>query len=89
MLKSCSQLETTLGESNDDVAMVGKTKSDHCQFGCRYMVRENVKQAQTKVRAKIENVSGVQLPAFDMVVDGQNGTWAFNKTLPRYTSYLF
>ncbi|TPX49372.1 hypothetical protein SeMB42_g01823 [Synchytrium endobioticum] len=37
-----------------------------------YMVRENVKQAQIKVRSKMENVSGVQLPAFDMFVDGQN-----------------
>ncbi|KAI8827121.1 ATP synthase subunit D-domain-containing protein [Fimicolochytrium jonesii] len=39
-----------------------------------YQVRENVKQAQLKVRAKSENVSGVQLPAFDMYVDGQNAS---------------
>ncbi|KAI8593319.1 ATP synthase subunit D-domain-containing protein [Geranomyces variabilis] len=39
-----------------------------------YQVREGVKQAQLKVRAKSENVSGVQLPAFEMYVDGQNGT---------------
>ncbi|KAJ3299868.1 H(+)-transporting V1 sector ATPase subunit D [Borealophlyctis nickersoniae] len=37
-----------------------------------YQVRESVKTAQLKVRAKQENVSGVQLPAFDLVVDGQN-----------------
>ncbi|KND01878.1 V-type ATPase, D subunit [Spizellomyces punctatus DAOM BR117] len=37
-----------------------------------YQVRESVKQAQLKVRAKSENVSGVQLPAFEMYVDGQN-----------------
>ncbi|KAJ3167865.1 H(+)-transporting V1 sector ATPase subunit D [Geranomyces variabilis] len=37
-----------------------------------YQVREGVKQAQLKVRAKSENVSGVQLPAFEMYVDGQN-----------------
>ena len=38
-----------------------------------FQVRESVKAAQLKVRAKSENVSGVQLPAFDMFVDGSNG----------------
>ncbi|KAJ3043215.1 H(+)-transporting V1 sector ATPase subunit D [Rhizophlyctis rosea] len=37
-----------------------------------YQVRESVKTAQLKVKAKQENVSGVQLPAFDLVIDGQN-----------------
>ncbi|KAJ3116301.1 H(+)-transporting V1 sector ATPase subunit D [Phlyctochytrium bullatum] len=37
-----------------------------------YQIRENVKTAQLKVRANQENVSGVQLPTFDMYVDGQN-----------------
>ncbi|KAI8812703.1 ATP synthase subunit D-domain-containing protein [Cladochytrium replicatum] len=37
-----------------------------------YQVRESAKSAQLKVRAKTENVSGVQLPAFDMYIDGQN-----------------
>ncbi|TPX59322.1 hypothetical protein PhCBS80983_g02534 [Powellomyces hirtus] len=37
-----------------------------------YQVREGVKSAQLKVRAKSENVSGVQLPAFEMYVDGSN-----------------
>ncbi|KAJ3028727.1 UNVERIFIED_CONTAM: H(+)-transporting V1 sector ATPase subunit D [Siphonaria sp. JEL0065] len=37
-----------------------------------YQVRESAKVAQLKVKAKTENVSGVQLPAFDLHVDGQN-----------------
>ncbi|KAJ3324169.1 H(+)-transporting V1 sector ATPase subunit D [Blyttiomyces sp. JEL0837] len=37
-----------------------------------YQVRESVKAAQLKVKAKQENVSGVMLPAFDMNIDGQN-----------------
>ncbi|KAJ3136359.1 H(+)-transporting V1 sector ATPase subunit D [Physocladia obscura] len=37
-----------------------------------YQVRENAKIAQLKVKARQENVSGVQLPAFDLNVDGQN-----------------
>ncbi|KAJ3079711.1 H(+)-transporting V1 sector ATPase subunit D, partial [Quaeritorhiza haematococci] len=37
-----------------------------------YQVVQSVKTAQLKVKAKTENVSGVQLPAFDMIVDGQN-----------------
>ena len=36
-------------------------------------MRESVKTAQLRVKAKQENVSGVQLPAFEMTVDGQNG----------------
>ncbi|KAJ3017368.1 H(+)-transporting V1 sector ATPase subunit D [Thoreauomyces humboldtii] len=39
-----------------------------------YQVREGIKQATLKVRAKSENVSGVQLPAFEMYVDGGNGS---------------
>ncbi|KAH6560743.1 hypothetical protein BASA50_008572 [Batrachochytrium salamandrivorans] len=37
-----------------------------------YQIREGVKTAQLKVKANTENVSGVMLPTFDMVVDGQN-----------------
>ncbi|KAJ3103853.1 H(+)-transporting V1 sector ATPase subunit D [Phlyctochytrium planicorne] len=37
-----------------------------------FQVRESVKTAQLRVRANQENVSGVQLPTFDMYVDGQN-----------------
>ncbi|KAJ3415384.1 H(+)-transporting V1 sector ATPase subunit D [Chytridiales sp. JEL 0842] len=37
-----------------------------------YQVRESVKVAQVRVKAKQENVSGVQLPAFDMNIDGQS-----------------
>ncbi|EGF76949.1 hypothetical protein BATDEDRAFT_92113 [Batrachochytrium dendrobatidis JAM81] len=37
-----------------------------------YQVRESVKTAQLKVKANTENVSGVMLPTFEMVVDGQN-----------------
>ncbi|KAJ3356725.1 H(+)-transporting V1 sector ATPase subunit D [Entophlyctis luteolus] len=37
-----------------------------------YLIRESAKIAQLKVKAKQENVSGVQLPAFDLNVDGQN-----------------
>ncbi|KAJ3241045.1 H(+)-transporting V1 sector ATPase subunit D [Chytriomyces hyalinus] len=37
-----------------------------------YQVRESAKVAQLKVKARSENVSGVQLPAFDLNVDGQN-----------------
>lgn len=39
-----------------------------------YQIRENAKLAQLKVKARAENVSGVQIPAFEMVVDGNNGT---------------
>ena len=41
----------------------------------RFQVRESVKVAQLRVKAKQENVSGVQLPAFEMTVDGQNGIY--------------
>jgi V-type H+-transporting ATPase subunit D len=41
---------------------------------CRFQIRESAKIASLKVKAKQENVSGVQLPAFDMIVDGGNGT---------------
>ncbi|KAI8848297.1 ATP synthase subunit D-domain-containing protein [Chytridium lagenaria] len=37
-----------------------------------FQVRESVKTAQLKVRASQENVSGVQLPTFEMFIDGQN-----------------
>lgn len=37
-----------------------------------HQIRENAKLAQIKVKARQENVSGVQLPVFDMIVDGQN-----------------
>lgn len=37
-----------------------------------YVIRENTKSAQLKVRAKSENVSGVMLPVFESYVDGQN-----------------
>ncbi|KAJ1558131.1 H(+)-transporting V1 sector ATPase subunit D [Nowakowskiella sp. JEL0078] len=37
-----------------------------------FQVRESVKAAQLKVRSKMENVSGVQLPTFEMFSDGQN-----------------
>jgi V-type H+-transporting ATPase subunit D len=38
-----------------------------------FQVRESVKTAQCRVKAKSENVSGVQLPAFEMILDGQSG----------------
>ncbi|KAJ1975281.1 H(+)-transporting V1 sector ATPase subunit D [Dimargaris xerosporica] len=37
-----------------------------------YQVRENVKHAQLRVRAKQENVSGVMLPSFDLYSEGSN-----------------
>ncbi|KAI8929454.1 ATP synthase subunit D-domain-containing protein [Entophlyctis helioformis] len=37
-----------------------------------FQIRESVKTAQLKVKAKAENVSGVMLPVFEMAVDGQN-----------------
>ncbi|KAJ3272500.1 H(+)-transporting V1 sector ATPase subunit D [Terramyces sp. JEL0728] len=37
-----------------------------------FQIRESAKIASLKVKAKSENVSGVMLPSFDMVVDGQN-----------------
>jgi V-type H+-transporting ATPase subunit D len=37
-----------------------------------FQVRESVASAQLKVRAKSENVSGVQLPIFEHYIDGQN-----------------
>ncbi|KAI9208867.1 ATP synthase subunit D-domain-containing protein [Polychytrium aggregatum] len=37
-----------------------------------YQIREGVKSAQLKVKTRQENVSGVMLPAFDLIVDGQN-----------------
>nr|KAJ3418367.1 H(+)-transporting V1 sector ATPase subunit D [Polyrhizophydium stewartii] len=37
-----------------------------------YQIRESAKIAQLKVKANTENVSGVMLPTFDMVIDGQN-----------------
>jgi V-type H+-transporting ATPase subunit D len=40
-----------------------------------FQLRESVKNAQIKVKAKLENVSGVQLPAFDMIVDGGNSSF--------------
>ena len=43
-----------------------------CFLG-RFQVREAVKTAQLRVKTKQENVSGVQLPAFEMNIDGQNG----------------
>lgn len=38
-----------------------------------YVIRENTKLAQLKVRSKAENVSGVMLPVFESYVDGANG----------------
>ena len=38
-------------------------------------VRENVKTASLRVKAVQENVSGVMLPLFEAVKDGQNGTF--------------
>lgn len=44
-------------------------------------MRESVKVAQLKVKSKTENVSGVQLPVFDMEIDGSNGeSVEFKKT---------
>ncbi|KAI8907313.1 ATPase, V1 complex, subunit D [Gorgonomyces haynaldii] len=37
-----------------------------------FQIRESAKLAQLKVKAKSENVSGTQIPAFEMLVDGQN-----------------
>ena len=37
-----------------------------------FQIRENVRIAQLRVKAKQENVSGVILPVFEMTVDGQN-----------------
>jgi len=37
-----------------------------------FQVRESVSTAQLRVRAKSENVSGVQLPNFEHYIDGQN-----------------
>lgn len=37
-----------------------------------FQVRESVSTAQLRVRAKSENVSGVQLPIFEHYIDGQN-----------------
>jgi len=37
-----------------------------------FQVRESVSTAQLRVRAKSENVSGVQLPNFEYYIDGQN-----------------
>lgn len=39
-----------------------------------YQVQESVKNAQFRVRAKQENVSGVMLPAFESYQEGTNGT---------------
>jgi vacuolar-type H+-ATPase subunit D/Vma8 len=38
------------------------------------MIREKVKQAQLKVQSHSENVSGVQIPAFELYQEGSNGT---------------
>ena len=38
-----------------------------------YQVRESVKLARIKVKARQENVSGVMLPMFDQMTDGQSG----------------
>lgn len=38
-----------------------------------YQVQESVKNAQFRVRAKQENVSGVMLPAFESYQEGTNG----------------
>ncbi|KAG5463115.1 MAG: hypothetical protein BJ554DRAFT_1670, partial [Olpidium bornovanus] len=37
-----------------------------------YQVRESAKTAQTRVRTKLENVSGVMLPAFETYSEGMN-----------------
>jgi V-type H+-transporting ATPase subunit D len=37
-----------------------------------YQIRESAKIAQLKVTAKQENVSGVMLPVFDMLINGQS-----------------
>lgn len=37
-----------------------------------FQVRENVQSAQFRVRSKMENVSGVQLPSFECYTDGNN-----------------
>lgn len=39
-----------------------------------YAVREKATHAQLKVRARMENVSGVQLPVFECVADGGAGS---------------
>jgi vacuolar-type H+-ATPase subunit D/Vma8 len=57
-----------------------------------YQVRESVKIAQVRVKAKQENVSGVQLPAFDMSIDGQSGMLKQSRTfaiLPDSNNDLF
>ena len=38
-----------------------------------YQVQESVKNAQFRVRAKQENVSGVMLPVFESYQEGTNG----------------
>lgn len=42
-----------------------------------YQVQESVKNAQFRVRAKQENVSGVMLPAFESYQEGTNGMLVF------------
>jgi hypothetical protein len=42
-----------------------------------YQVQESVKNAQFRVRAKQENVSGVMLPVFESYQEGANGMLLF------------
>jgi len=44
-----------------------------------YVVRENVKTANLKVKTVTENVSGVVLPAFEAVKDGAGGKMQSSK----------
>lgn len=48
-----------------------------------YQVQESVKNAQFRVRAKQENVSGVMLPAFESYQEGTNGMLVFALCLAR------
>ena len=40
------------------------------------MIRESVKKAQLKVQSRSENVSGVQIPAFELYQEGSSGNEA-------------
>ena len=54
----------------DDIVPIYYTRNS-------YQIRENVRNAQFKVRTRQENVSGVMLPAFEKWVEGGNGMLLF------------
>ncbi|RKO96477.1 hypothetical protein CXG81DRAFT_19720 [Caulochytrium protostelioides] len=62
------------------VAAFSYAEAGYAAGDISYQVAQNVRAASIKVKATQENVSGVQLPAFQIVADAAAGAGAFSLT---------